>query len=472
MASTILNYFNHLASKRVKIRNRHSYYYNEITQYCNYFSHDSLSILEIGCGTGDMLAALKGQYKTGIDFSPEMIRIATERFPALDFKAMDATDIRLDRTYDLIILSNLIGFTDDILLVFEQLQKVSNERTRVIVTYYNHLWEPILKLGEQLGVKEKTPKQNWVSQSDIRNLLSLAGFDVYRESQRMLIPVYIPLISGFFNRYIAKLPLIRLLTLNNYTFARPLPLVNAVDTADRYSVSIVIPARNESGNIENALLRLPKFGNRQEIIFVEGNSTDDTWNKINEIAIKYKGQYNIVVAQQDGKGKNNAVRKGFDLATGDILMILDADLTVPPEDLPKFYNAIASGKGEFINGSRLVYPMEKEAMRFLNMLGNKFFSMLFSWLLEQPFKDTLCGTKVIFREDYKKLVSNRSFFGDFDPFGDFDLIFGAYKLNLKIVEMPIRYRDRTYGSTNISRFRHGLILIRMCFFAARKIKFI
>ena len=182
-------------------------------------------------------------------------------------------------------------------------------------------------------------------------------------------------------------------------------------------------------------------------------------------------EWDIKIAQQPGKGKGDAVRKGFGMATGDILMILDADLTVPPEDLPAFYEAITQNKGEFINGSRLVYPMEKNAMRILNLFGNKFFSMMFSWLLEQPIKDTLCGTKVIFRKDYEKLVKNRAFFGDFDPFGDFDLIFGAYKLNLKIVDLPIRYRERVYGETNISRFSHGFMLLRMVAYAARKIKF-
>jgi glycosyltransferase involved in cell wall biosynthesis len=199
----------------------------------------------------------------------------------------------------------------------------------------------------------------------------------------------------------------------------------------KHSVSVVIPARNESGNIENAILRTPKIGKHTELIFIEGNSTDDTWEMIQKMAEKYKDSHDIKIGRQDGKGKGDAVRKGFGMATGDILTILDADLTMPPEDLPKFYNAIASGKGDFINGSRLVYVMEKKAMRFLNILGNKFFSMAFSWLLEQPFKDTLCGTKVIFREDYEKLIQNRKFFGEFDPFGDFDLIFGAYKLNLK-----------------------------------------
>jgi glycosyltransferase involved in cell wall biosynthesis len=257
-----------------------------------------------------------------------------------------------------------------------------------------------------------------------------------------------------------------------YTFAKPLSTLAENEYKEKYSVSVVIPARNESGNIENAILRLPKLGKHTEIIFIEGNSTDDTWLKIQEIATKYSNTHDIKIGQQGGKGKADAVRKGFGMATGDILMILDADLTVPPEDLPKFYDAIASGKGDFINGSRLVYPMDKEAMRFLNLLGNKFFSIAFTWLLEQKFKDTLCGTKVIFREDYYRLVKNQRYFGDFDPFGDYDLIFGAHKLNHKIVEVPIRYKERTYGSTNISRFKHGLILLRMCSFAARKIKFI
>ena len=465
-------YFNSLAKDRVNIRKRHSYYWNDITYYCNYFSHDNYSVLEIGCGTGELIGSIKGSNKTGIDFSPEMIKVASDRYEDVDFRVMEAEDLELDRKYDLVIISNVIGFTNDVQKVFDEIRKVCHERTKVIVTYYNHFWEPILKFGEWIGIKRKTPNQNWLSQIEIRNLLMLAGFDVYRNSKRQLIPVNIPLVSWVFNKVLAKLPLIRYFCINNYSFAKLTATAGVADVAEKYSVSIVIPARHESGNIENAILRIPEFGSTQEIIFIEGNSTDDTWEKIGEVAEKYKDSHNIVTGRQEGKGKYDAVKKGFDLATGDILMILDADLTVPPEDLPKFYYAIATSKGDFINGSRLVYPMEKEAMRFLNMLGNRFFSIAFTWLLEQPFKDTLCGTKVIFREDYHRLVENRKFFGDFDPFGDFDLIFGAYKLNLRIVELPIRYRERTYGDTNISRFYHGLILLKMCAFAARKIKFI
>lgn len=407
----------------------------------------------------------------GIDFSEKMISIARSRFNDVTFYEMAAEDIQLEEKFDLIILSNLIGFVDDVQNVFHELRKVCHVNTKIIITYYNYFWEPFIKLAESTGLKTKTPNQNWLSQQDIKNLLALAGFDVYRKVNTMLFPFYIPLISPFLNRFLVRMPIFKLFALNMYSFAKPLPsLVETV--SDKFSVSIVIPARNEAGNIENAITRLPKFSKHLEIIFIEGNSTDNTWEVIQQVHEKYKDSYDIKIGQQTGQGKNDAVKKGFDMATGDILMILDADLTVPPEDLPKFYNAIASGQGDFINGSRLVYQMDKEAMRFLNLLGNKFFSLAFSWLLEQPFKDTLCGTKVIFKNDYDKLVSNQSYFGNFDPFGDFDLIFGAYKLNLKIVEIPIRYRERTYGSTNISRFTHGVILLKMCAFAARKIKFI
>lgn len=467
-----LQYFENLAARRPKIRRRHKYYWKDLSAYCDYFIHEDNSVIEIGCGSGELLSEIKAKRKLGIDFSPAMVAQAKKQFPSLDFKVMNAENLQLEEKFDVIILSNLTGWLEDVQHAFEELHKICHPQTRIIVTYYNFLWEPIIKFAEKLGFKVKTPSQNWLSTSDTKNLLSLAGFDVYRNTPRVLIPIYIPLISGFFNKYIAKLPIFRHLCINQVTFARPQLQISDTETESKYSTSIIIPARNESGNIENAILRTPRFGLAQEIIFIEGNSTDDTWEKIQEIAEKYKHSHNIKIGRQPGKGKGDAVRHGYDMATGDILMILDADLTMPPEDLPKFYHAIASGKGEFINGCRLVYAMDEKAMRFLNLLGNKFFSLAFTFLLNQNFKDTLCGTKVLFRKDYLKLKTNRKFFGEFDPFGDFDLLFGAYKLNLKIVELPIRYRERTYGDTNISRFKHGLILLRMCLFAARKVKFI
>lgn len=466
-----IQYFDRIASKLHKYRGSRNYYWGDIEKYCNFYIHEEDSVLEVGCANGDALSKLNGRRKVGIDFSSAMIDEARKLHSDIEFHVMDGHNITLNEKFDVIVVSNSIGFFDDVQQVFEEIKKVSHSQTRVIITYYNHLWEPILKFAEFIGIKQKTPQQSWLSAQDMENILELAGWEVFRSTRRLLIPFNIPVLSWLVNKYIAKLPLFNNLCINSYQNARLVQDVNQ-DVSEKYSTTVVIPARNESGNIENAILRLPKFGKHIEIIFVEGNSTDDTWEKIQEIQAKYKDTHDIKIARQDGKGKGDAVRKGYSIASGDILMILDADLTVPPEDLPKFYNAIASGKAEFINGTRLVYPMEKKAMRFLNMLGNKFFSMLFSWLLEQPIKDTLCGTKVMFRRDYERLIKNRKFFGEFDPFGDYDLLFGAYKLNLKILDLPVRYRERTYGDTNISRFKHGLLLLRMCSFAAGKIKFI
>jgi len=467
-----LEFFEKSAQKHPRKGWLNRYYWKDITYFCNYFSQEELSVIEIGCATGELIGNIHCKRKVGIDFSPAMIENGKKQFPDVEFHCMNAENIQLNEKFDLIILSNLLGHLDDIEKVFVELKKLCHPGTKIIVNYYNYLWEPVLKLAELVGLKSPLYRQNWLSLRDMNNLLYISGFDVYRNVRRMLMPVYIPLISPLFNRYIAKLPILRHFCINQFAFAKPIPEISADEADKKYSVSVVIPARNESGNIENAIKRLPSLGKHIEIIFIEGNSTDDTWDKIQEIQKKYAATHDIKIDRQKGKGKGDAVRLGFDIASSDILMILDADLTVPPEDLVKFYSAISSGKGDFINGSRLVYPMEKEAMRFLNLLGNKFFSLAFTWLLDQPFKDTLCGTKVIFKKDYQRLIENRKFFGDFDPFGDFDLIFGAHKLNLKIVEIPIRYRERTYGSTNISRFKHGFLLLRMCMFAARKIKFV
>jgi len=463
-----LTYFNSIAHKQVEYRKRRSYYWDSITKYCDYYIHPDLSVLEIGCGTGDLLAKLRAADKTGVDFSPEMIEIAKTQYPNIDFEVMDACELKLNRKFDFIIISNLIGFLDDVQLCFEQLHKVAHDQTKIIVTYYSYVWYPLISFAEWIRIKRKAPEQNWMSRMDIKNLLYLAGFETYKENRQTLLPFRIPIFSYLINVIISRLPLINYLALNQYVMAKKTPISKAEPTK---SVSVVIPARNESGNIEQALLRMPKFGSHLEIIFVEGNSTDDTWKTIQDIKKRYQDQFDIKILQQPQKGKADAVRAGYDIATGDVLMILDADLTVPPETLPKFYEALVEGKGDFINGCRLIYPMEKKAMRPLNVFGNKFFSIAFTWLLEQPIKDTLCGTKVMYREDYLRLLKNQSYFGNFDPFGDFDLIFGAYKLNLKIIDLPIRYAERTYGSTNISRFKHGLILLKMCLFALKKIKF-
>jgi glycosyltransferase involved in cell wall biosynthesis len=313
------------------------------------------------------------------------------------------------------------------------------------------------------------PEQNWLSQPDIENLLALADYECIRREYKLLLPKRIPLLSTVCNKVLANLPVFWKMSLVQLLIARE---VGVPRPEAEFTCTVVVPCRNERGNIENVVRRIPSLGRHTEIIFVEGNSSDGTEEEIRRIIAAYPEKDIRLLPQGKGHGKGDAVRKGFAAAAGDILMILDADLTVPPEDLPKFFHAIISGKGEFINGSRLVYPMEDQAMRFLNALGNKFFSRAFTYLLEQRFKDTLCGTKVLFRKDYERIAAGRHYFGEFDPFGDFDLIFGAAKLDLKIVEIPVRYRQRTYGTTQISRFSHGWLLLKMCIFAMRKIKFV
>jgi SAM-dependent methyltransferase len=460
------NYFQNLAPRRDYWKKRNKFYHKILNKHFAFIIPEGSKVLELGCGTGDLLNAVKPLHGTGVDFSENMLIIARKKYPNLTFIHADAASFKSDETYDYIILSDLLCSLWDIQKVFRNLKNHITPRTKVIISSYNYIWEGILRLGEKLGLKHKQPLQSWLTIKDIENLLLLEDFELVKVDRKLLMPKYVPVINSIFNGFLANLPLINSLNLINLITAKPV-FKSEMD----FSISIVVPARNEKGNIENAILKTPDFGSHQEFIFIEGNSEDGTYEEMLRVQKSYPNK-DIKVMKQTGKGKGNAVREAFDVATGDILMILDADLTTPPEDMPKFYHALAQGKGEFINGCRLVYPMDKEAMRFLNFLGNKFFSWFFTFLLGQRLKDTLCGTKVLYKNDYELIKSNRKYFGDFDPFGDFDLIFGAAKLNLKITEVIVRYRDREYGSTQISRFKHGMLLIKMSLFAAKKIKFI
>jgi len=444
---------------------RNRFYHRTLVKNFRLIIPEGSRVIELGCGTGDLLAATRPGFGMGIDFSEQMIRIAREKYPNLHFETADAMTFQTEVKFDYVIMSDLLSSLWDIQHVIRNLSGFIHPRTKIIISSYNYVWEPILRLGEFFSLKAKQPLQSWLTVKDIQGLLHLEGFEVVRVDRKLWIPKYIPLLNGIFNSFLANLPGLNSLCLVQFITARPV-----TRPEQDYSVTLVVPARNEMGNIENAVIRTPEFGTHQEFIFIEGNSRDNTWEEMVRVKEAYPDK-DIRLMKQTGKGKGNAVREAFEAASGDILMILDADLTTPPEDMPKFYHALASNRGEFINGCRLVYPMDKEAMRFLNYLANKFFGWFFSYLLGQRLKDTLCGTKVLFRKDYELIKANRAYFGDFDPFGDFDLLFGAAKLNLKITEVIVRYRDRQYGSTQISRFRHGMLLIRMSLFAARKIKF-
>jgi SAM-dependent methyltransferase len=466
--SALIKHFDVMAPERDRWIAKNHYYHEQLTRIFSFFIPPHRSVLEVGSGTGQLLQALQPERGVGIDISPNMARLAQQKYPRLRFCVDDVEQLQLQGKFDYVVLSDLIGLLYDAQHSLENLHQVCHPNTRVIISYYNFMWEPLLRAAEALGLKTKEPVQSWLGPADIENLLDLAGFEVIKQASRLLLPKHVPLLAPLCNRYLVNLPLLRKLGLVNVLVARPKP----APATKSYRCSVIIPCRNERGNIEAAVERMPELGTHTELVFVEGNSTDGTAAEIQQVIARYPQRDIKLVPQGTGRGKADAVRKGFAAATGDILLILDADLTVVPEELPKFYDALVSGTGEFIHGSRLVYPMEKDAMRFLNMLGNKFFSLAFTYLLGQRFKDTLCGTKVLFRSDYDQIVANRGYFGDFDPFGDFDLIFGATKLNLKIVEVPIHYHERTYGTTNISRFKHGWLLLQMVWYAMWKIKFV
>lgn len=440
-------------------------YRRALARYFRYFVPAEASVLEVGCGTGELLALLPNKDVTGIDVNEAALAQARAKLPSADFYLQAGEELSLGRTFDFIVISDALNHAQDVQRVLERLHTVSHAGTRLVVNYQNHLWRPLLDLATVLGLRRGPKATHWLASTDIDNLALLSDWEIVSRHTGVLSPVPLLGLDRLLNRWLA--PLLSHFCLAMFFVARP----RRIGMAKSATVSVVIPARNEAGNIAAAVARTPEMGAGTEIIFVEGGSSDTTWDEMLRVQAA-NPQRKIKVLKQSGCGKGDAVRAGFAAASGEILMILDADLTMPPEDLPKFYEVLSAGRAEFVNGSRLVYAMEKRAMPFLNMCMNKFFALAFSWLLGQPVKDTLCGTKVLWRESYERIAAGRYYFGDFDPFGDFDLLFGASRLGLRIVDMPVRYRERTYGQTNIHRWSHGWLLVRMMFFAARRMKFI
>jgi len=443
------------------------YYRRRLIEIYRFLIPPHMKVLELGCGEGDLLAALEPSRGVGLDLSEKMVELAKARHPELEIVHGDAHTYDFREKFDYVICSDVVNELWDVQAVFERAAEFCHAGSRIIVNSYSRLWEIPRRLAEKLHLVQPQLIQNWLTSDDIANLLYLAGLETIRTSHEIMWPIWTPLVDTLCNRYLVKLWPFRELGITNFLIARPMVRPHEGEPV----VSVVVPARNEAGNIADIFDRVPEMGSGTELILVEGNSSDDTWKRIQE-EMERRQRPRTLAAQQKGKGKGDAVRMGFSLATGELLMILDADLTVAPEDLPRFYEAWHSGKGELVNGVRLVYPMEQGSMRFFNLIGNKFFSLAFSWLLGQSIKDTLCGTKVLSRAHYETIAANRAYFGEIDPFGDFDLIFGASKYNLKIVDLPIRYHQRTYGDTNIHRWRHGVILLRMMLLAMRRIKFV
>jgi SAM-dependent methyltransferase len=460
----LVAFFDRFADEEPAWKRRNATYHRLIRQVMRFHVPAGARVLEIGSGSGELLAALEPAEGVGVDVSPRMVERARAEHPQLRFERVAGEGLELGESFDYVVLSDLMPYVHDLLALFHRVAEHSHPRTRVVINSYSRAWRPIVRLAEILRLKPRKPLGNWVSPHDVVNLLELAGFEPVTIQQRILFPKQIPLVTTFLNGFVSTLWPFNLLSLTYWIVARPLPR-----ELGETSVSIVCPCRNEQGHVAQLIERIPDFGVPTELIFVEGNSTDDTRGEILR-QIDAHPERDIRFVPQPGKGKGDAVRAGFAEAKHDVLMILDGDLSVDPEDLPKFHRGLVEGRAELVNGSRLVYDMEPGSMRFLNMLGNRTFARLLKAIIGQQVKDTLCGTKALLRSDYERLAAGRSHFGDFDPFGDFDLLFGAARLGLKIVDLPVRYHPRTYGETNISRWRHGTLLLRMTAFAFWKFK--
>ena len=480
--------YDRLASTRDRWYRRSHYYHDHVERTLRTLIPAGSTVLELGCGTGNLLAALQPSRGLGLDLSPEMVKIAQRNHPELEFQVGDTENFQIPtETFDFVVASDVVGELEDIAAMLERVREVSNNQTQLILTFHNPALEGVLRVAQKFGWSMAPARQNWVGRLTMTTLLELTDFQVEAVSHSLLVPIPIPLIAPLANRYLSGRQAFSYIDLVNVVVARP---VIPRPEPEVLSVTVLIPCRNEIDNIEPAIVRTPEMGSHTEILFVDGSSTDGTKERIEEMIERYRGVRDIRLLLQvpdadyagpkdhpDAPtvmlklGKGDAVRKGFDVAKGDVLMILDADLTVPPEDLPRFLDPIAKKKADFVNGTRLVYPMEDQAMKFINYLGNWFFSVLFTWLLEQPIRDTLCGTKVLRKVDYERIKAGRAHFGEFDPFGDFDLLFGASRCGLRIIEVPVRYRRRTAGVSKVRVSQHGWLLIGMSFIGLRRLKF-
>ena len=461
-----------IATRRQSWINRNKYYYELLNRLFRFLVEPEKKVLSVRCGTGNLLAVLQPSNGKGVEICHEIVDIAKQRSPSCEFavafpdKQEFQQAFRPDEKFDY-ILFNDIGDTVDVLQALRNLRPLCERHTRLLVTTYNHLWEPFVTFAEWIGMKVPRTEQNWLSTTDIRNLLKLAGFEPLETHRIVLLPKYLPLLSAFLNRFCARLPFLSKLCMTQVVVARMLP---PPVLPDELAVSVIIPCKNEKGNVEDAVRRVPLLAGRTELIFCDDQSTDGTAEEVLRVQSIYP-EKNVRLEHGPGVCKSRNVWTGFNAATGDILMILDADLTTIPEELPYFIDVIVSGQAEFVNGSRLIYPVPKGAMTGANMLGNKFFSVAFTYLLGQKVKDTLCGTKVLWRSDWERIKPMLGSWGTEDRWGDYELLFGAAKLNLKILDLPVHYQERIYGSTKMTKvFRNGLVMLRMCWHGFLKLK--
>jgi SAM-dependent methyltransferase len=450
-APELIEYFDSVASAWDRWTFRNRFYHEQLQELVIGAVVPGRDVLDIGTGTGDVLASARPADGLGLNISNRLTELARAKYPHLRFETFEAEAGRSPDGFepDYVLAVNLLDYCNGLYELFDSLRGCMTERSLLIVTSSNPLWAPVLRIASRLGLRIPESPRNFITNRDISSVLSVLGFDVVEQSLALPVPKPVPLVGPVLNAVLPDLPLLRYTSSVQYLAARPRR------SRTDLSVSVIVPCHNEEGNVRQCAERLPDMGSGTEIIFVDDGSTDGTRAAI--MATMRADPRVRLIAYDANHGKANAVRAGFDVARNDVLMILDADMTVAPEDLPMFLEPIAAGTADFVNGTRLVYPMEGEAMPTINFLGNKAFCFLISWVLRQRVSDTLCGTKALLRRDYAAMpLAGR------DRWGDFDLLFGAARQKLRIREIPIHYRDRVAGQSKMNVRRDGPLLLSAC----------
>jgi SAM-dependent methyltransferase len=453
----IAAHFGGLASSYRQLKHRNRYYNQFLIRWCRSFIAPGQRILDVGCGRGDVLAELKPAGGVGIDLSQAMVEAAAAEFPNLSFRHAAVEDFDGEAGFDAALLINTAEYTFDMGAVIARCHRALRDNGKLLLTTANPLWSPVFHFASRLGLRIPECERLFVTNEDLVNLLRLHGFDVVYKRMSLLVPKYIPFLSDFLNNTWSRIPILRLLSSTQFIVARKVPAARR-----EYSVSIVVPCYNERGNIERCIREVRKIGSRTELLFVDDGSKDGTAEAVDpalnpDIDVR-------VIRYTPNRGKGHAVTMGFNAASGDIVMILDADLTTMPEELAPVYEAFAAGHAEFVNGTRFIYPMEGRAMKWANYVGNKMFNILVSLVMECRVSDTLCGTKAMFRRNYISMEMGR------DPWGDYDFLFGAAQQRLLIRELPVHYRERLAGFSKMNSMKHTVNLLRMCWHGFFQVK--
>jgi len=457
---SVEEHFDEIAHQYDYWKQKNSYYYSNIKALISRIIPPGGSVLEVGCGTGEILASMKPKRGVGIDISKKMIELASKKFPQHTFIHSPIENLELDEKFDYIIMVDVVDHVHDVMDVFHNLYHFCHPKTQVILTTINPWWDPILMFMEKIGAKMPEGPHNFIEKRNLTKMLELLNFSISYSSYMLLFPKKIPVLSFFANSIGTRTWGIKKFSAVQYMLIQS-TVKNEVNLG--MGCSVVIPCYNEQDNIEEAVRRIPKMGRETEIIVVNDCSIDNTVQKVKDLQKEFSNLKLIDYCPNQGKGY--AVKKGFEAATQEILMILDADASTPPEELPRFFDPLNKGLCQFVNGSRMVYPMENQAMRTLNLFGNKIFGLIMSFITQQNISDTLCGTKALYKSDFKRIKWG------LDKWGDFDLLFSAAKFGSKIMEVPVHYMSRKSGESKMKSFRHGLHLIRACFVGFRELVF-